>query len=345
MAEHGGNIYNKKNLKIDFSANINPFGISENVRKALYNSVDNINCYPDPLCTDIRRKAADFHGTEPENIVFGNGGADIIFRLVNAVKPHKVVVPVPSFAEYHEALSQSGCEIVNYFINHDNFRINYDILDMLKSDIDMIILCIPNNPTGQLTDENLLFEIIHKAYENNILVFADECFIDMTDNPQKYSVFKYIRKYSNIFILKSMTKMYAVPGLRLGYGISSDKELVEKTRKSGQPWPVNSMAAAAGAAMFDDSEYRNRFISYLADEREFMYNELKKTGLEVFRPSADYIFFHSGNNTYIYEKLLEKGIMIRDCSDYTGLSEGYYRIAVKKHDENKILLEALKEIL
>ena len=345
MAEHGGNIYNKKNLKLDFSANINPFGISENVRKALYDAVDGIEYYPDPLCMEIRRKAADFHNIKPENIVFGNGGADVIFRLVNAVKPHKAIIPVPSFAEYHEALSQAGCETVNYFINHENFKINYDILDMMKSDIDMIILCIPNNPTGQLTDEKLLCEIIHKAYENNILVFADECFIDMTNNPQKYSVFKYINKYDNIFILKSMTKMYAVPGLRLGYGISSNTALIEKTVKSGQPWAVNSMAAAAGTAMLDDLDYRNRFISYLENEREFMYNELKKLGFEVFRPSADYVFFHSVNNTDIYEKLLEKGIMIRDCSDYTGLSEGYYRTAIKKHEENKILLEALREIL
>lgn len=351
MAKHGGDIYTASEILgnpdvMDFSANINPLGVPDSVREAIIQNIDRLKNYPDPKSRKLREAIGEFHGINPDQIVCGNGGADIIFRLVYSICPKKALIPVPTFSEYGEALEKCGSE-VNYFQMSYPFCVNYTLFDELKKgEYDFLVICNPNNPTGSLIDNNLMSEIMNYTKENNIYVLVDECFYDMTDDEMGiYSLISAFGNYPNLIILKSMTKLYAIPGLRLGYGISSDTELVNKIATIGQPWSVNVMAELAGCAVLKDYIYRSKSIQYLKTEREYLYNGLKKLGFDVWKPNANYIFFRAEGFNNLDELLLSKNILLRHCDTYKGLSSEYYRAAVKSRVENNYLLHSMKKIL
>lgn len=351
MAKHGGDIYTASEILgnpdvMDFSANINPLGVPDSVREAIIQNIDRLKNYPDPKSRKLREAIGEFHGINPDQIVCGNGGADIIFRLVYSICPKKAIIPVPTFSEYGEALEKCGSE-VNYFQMSYPFCVNYTLFDELKKgEYDFLVICNPNNPTGSLIDNNLMSEIMNYTKENNIYVLVDECFYDMTDDEMGiYSLISAFGNYPNLIILKSMTKLYAIPGLRLGYGISSDTELVNKIATIGQPWSVNVMAELAGCAALKDYIYRSKSIQYLKTEREYLYNGLKKLGFDVWKPNANYIFFRAEGFNNLDELLLSKNILLRHCDTYKGLSSEYYRAAVKSRVENNYLLHSMKKIL
>lgn len=351
MAIHGGDVYTASEILgnldiVDFSANINPLGVPDSVHEAIVENIDRLRNYPDPKCRKLREAIGEFHGIHPDQIVCGNGGADIIFRLVYSICPKKALIPVPTFSEYGEALEKYGTE-VNYFQLEYPFCITAALLDELKTNqYDFLVICNPNNPTGSLIDGNLMSDIMDYAKENNIYVLLDECFYDMTDDEMGLnSLISDIDYYPNIIILKSMTKLYAIPGLRLGYGISADTELISKIATIGQPWSVNVMAELAGCAALKDYVYRSKSIQYLKTEREYLYTGLKELGFDVWKPNANYIFFRVKGCTNLDELLLPKYILLRHCDTYKGLNGEYYRAAVKSRVENNYLLQSLKKIL
>lgn len=351
MALHGGDIYTACNLTgnsdiIDFSANISPFGVPESVRKAITDNIDNIINYPDPCCRKLREELSRFHNIMPNQIVCGNGGADIIFRLIDVIRPKNTLIPVPAFSEYTEAIQKHGLSVKKLCLESP-FIITDSIIKELKTgNYDFLVLCNPNNPTGSLIPPPVLNEITEYAKNKNIRILLDECFFDMVNNKNNNSLISKINYYPNLFILKSMTKMYAIAGLRIGYGISSDISLIERISESGQPWAVNTLAEAAGCAALNDSYYRERFLDYLYSERIYLYEELKKIGFQVWIPNANFVFFHASGFKNLDEILLFKyNILIRHCDNYDGLDSEYYRVAVRKHSENNYLLECLKTII
>ena len=236
MHSHGGDIYSYaertgSSVIYDFSANINPFGISDEVRKAIAGSVDKISNYPDPQNRELKAAISKYHGISESYIVCGNGGADIIYRTVMAVRPEKSLVIAPTFTEYYEALSQNCKNLVTYSLPHP-FVIDEGFIDEISiNSYDLIVLCNPNNPTGTLTEKDMICRIAETAKKKNTKVILDECFFDMTElNSEKNSMISLCEQYPNLIIIKSMTKMYALPGIRLGYGICSDEDLTEKIR-------------------------------------------------------------------------------------------------------------------
>ena len=351
MHSHGGDIYSYaertgSSVIYDFSANINPFGISDEVRKAIAGSVDKISNYPDPQNRELTAAINKYHGISESYIVCGNGGADIIYRTVMAVRPEKSLVIAPTFTEYYEALSQNCKNLVTYSLPHP-FVIDEGFTDEIGiNNYDLIVLCNPNNPTGTLTEKDMICRIAETAKKKNTKVILDECFFDMTElNSEKNSMISLCEQYPNLIIIKSMTKMYALPGIRLGYGICSDKEMTEKIRKCGQPWPVNIPASEAGIAALKDVGYRKEFIEYIEEERMFMYSELRKLGFEVWKPSANFVFFRAPGIGNLDTRLAKYGLMIRHCDNYPGLNEEYYRICVRMRNENLFLLRCLEKIV
>lgn len=339
---HGGNIYQYENC-LDFSANCNPLGTPEGVIQAAERSLAYIYAYPRVGCIPLREAIGAYEGVLPEQIICGNGAADLIFSLCRAVKPKEALIPAPTFAEYEQALNSEDCRVSHYFLREEEgFRMQRGFLEALHKDLDMVFLCNPNNPTGILTDREFLMEILKKCREFGIWLVVDECFLDFVKYPGEYTLKEQLSDYPNLFLLKAFTKRYAMAGIRLGYGMSGNEELLEKMASVTQPWNVSTVAQEAGIAALKEKDYVERGRQLVFRESEYLQTELKKMGFTVFPSQANYVFFKGPED--FFDSCVKEGILIRDCSNYPGLSKGYYRIAVKTHEENKKLVEAFTKI-
>ncbi len=353
---HGGDIYSAREQLsrmenppdiLDFSANINPLGLPEGVKLAITKSVDSFNAYPDPLCRELIADLAIFEKVPSPWLHCGNGAADIIYRLVYAKKPKKAMVLAPTFAEYEEALNAGKCQIFHYELDPEKaFRIDEKFLEALQPDMDMLFVCNPNNPTGQLVPKELILKILERCQALNILCVLDECFNDFLEDPEKYTAKEYVKDFANLFIIKAFTKIYALAGLRLGYCISSNEKLLKDLIKAGQPWSVSIVAQVAGIQAMKEKEYLIRTKELICEERKYMIHSLESLGIRVIASAANYIFIKWPFSTKnpLHEMLFSQGILIRNCDNYYGLSPGYYRIGINKHENNVALISALSRI-
>lgn len=338
---HGGDIYSRT-YRLDFSTNINPFGMPENVIYEAQKGVVLATHYPDVQYRELRNAIAAAEDVCPEWIICGNGAAEVIFGLVLAKKPKSGLLIAPGFAEYEQALKTVDCDLTFYECRKTaGYLIEEDYLEALEKGTDIAFLCNPNNPTGLLIEEHLLDQIIEKCSEKNIMLVLDECFLEFVaksfQNPQKAR----LKDVPQLFILKAFTKMYGMPGLRLGYGMCSDEDFLKKMREVLQPWNVSIPAQYAGIAALGEVEFVEMTRDYVQRERVYMINELRKLGFSVLDSQANYIFFHGPED--LFEVCQDHGILIRDCSNYRGLGRGSYRIAVKLREENDALLTVLQE--
>lgn len=347
---HGGNIYDEelqnqsaKTGLLDFSANINPLGMPERVKRAVLEALEKAQHYPDPLCRSLKKALAAEHNVPERFLICGNGGADLIYRLAYGLRPRRALLTAPTFAEYEEALKQVGTECLYYRMDED-YEVRDSILDQMNEAPDILFLCNPNNPTGLLVDQGLLLRILEKAEEKGIYLVLDECFLDFTGQEER-SLIQRTKEYSRLFILKSFTKMYAMPGIRLGYGICGDRTLLDRMEASGQCWGVSVLASEAGLAALQEKEYKEAAVALVQRERSFLKNELRKLGVRVWDGQADYLFFRAPQVTDLYERLLPHGILIRRCGNYRGVDADCYRAAVKDHDSNERFLRAMKQVL
>ena len=337
--EHGGDVFERE-IVYDFSANLNPLGMPERVKNALQKSISEWEKYPDPFCRSLVKKLSECENFPPENIVCGNGAADLIFRIVQAVKPKKAVVCAPSFSEYSKALTQSGCEISVYYLSEKNgFALDENILEMLDESVQMLILCNPNNPTGRTVDGELLRRICERCKANDIVFLCDECFIDFTENAAHAEQFL----NPNIVVLKAFTKIYAMAGLRLGYALFGDVKLAEKVRRNGQFWSVSAPAQTAGEAALDEKNYLEKTLELIKNERDFLTEKLWNFGFKVYPSEANFILFYT--ELPLDEMLLKEKILIRNCANFDGLEQGYFRTAVRTHEENSALVGAIERCL
>lgn len=349
---HGGDIFTlaeklgkvDKEI-IDFSVNINPLGLSPKVKEALVNQIDLAVTYPDPLCRKLVAALAKEHSLSEEHILCGNGAADLIFRLAHVCKPKKALVLAPTFAEYELALKEIGCEIVYYRLREAaGYNIETDLFNHLTEELDMIWLCNPNNPTGQVIEKELMLNVIARCKDRGIKVIVDECFMDFVEEDDRYSVIDEVSTYPNLVVLKAFTKFYGMAGLRLGYGLIGDSALKTALQKAAQPWAVSSLAQLAGTIALEDLDYRQATKALILKERIYLEKALKSLGFKVYPTYADYLLFKSPIEA-LHEKLAQKGILIRHCENYYGLTKDYYRIGIKTHEMNTFLIQALQELI
>lgn len=343
---HGGDIYAYENgeLITDFSANINPLEMPPELSEAVRSGIGTLGRYPDCSCKALREKIAECTGCAPRDVICGNGAAELIFSLVYAHRPKTALLTAPCFAEYEAALAASDAKIQYHMLSpeHD-FSLTQDFEERLSPDLDMVFLCVPNNPTGSVIEKKRLLAIADICEKNNIILVLDECFNDFLEQPKAYSMLDSITGRKSLVILKSFTKMYALAGLRLGYAVSCNHALLEKMYRHRQPWAVSTLAQRAGIAALAQTEFAVRSRMYLQAEKKFLEKGLAALGCHVFAGNANFLFFYSAANWK--ERLLEKGFLIRDCGNYRGLEKGYYRIAVRMHEDNVRLLEAMRLVL
>lgn len=326
---------------LDFSMNVNPAGMPEAVRKAIADSAADAWKYPDPLCRSLTDTISAYEGCSVKHIFCGCGAADIIYRAVLAECPKHALVTAPTFGEYREALEMTDCEIISYILREENgFRVGHDILEYIDETLDMMFLCEPNNPTGVTTDRELLIKIINKCNESGTRLIVDECFNDFLENAGAHSLRDFIEKSDRLLILKALTKNFSMAGVRLGYCLCSDEAALEGMRRAGQPWSVSVMAQNAGIAAFGCAECLPELGKTTGEERRYLIGEMRKLGLSPVESEANYILFRADNN--LEEFLRNKGILIRNCSNYEGLGEGWFRVAVRLRNDNEKLIKEMR---
>ena len=332
---------------LDFSANVNPLGVPDVVRDALCVAAGEADRYPDPLCRDLRAAIAQSEGANlnPEQVFCAAGAAEIIYRLAAALRPKRALIPAPTFSEYARSLSRQGCDIERHPLKAEqDFALTPAILPQLRAGIDLVFLCNPNNPTGRCIDAALLDEIVRCCAAHQIRLVVDECFLGFTPQHEARTLVPLLEQYPNLLVLKAFTKLYGMAGVRLGYCVGGDLALIEALYDAGPPWNVSSLAQQAGIAALTAVNYLDESRAMIAAERPRLHAALSSLGLQAVPSEANYILFFS-SMPLLGQRLCEQGVLIRDCANFEGLCDGWYRIAVRTPAENDRLLAALDRCL
>ena len=382
MDFHGGNIYKvfrEKNIKeiLDYSSNINPYGIPESLKKKITENLEVLERYPDPDYVELREKLANLNKVNLSDIILGNGATEIIFLFMKVINPKKILIVSPTFGEYERAvkateisgdtvsLSSSNGDNKNienkkieieYFElkESDDFNLNIgNLKNQLEKKYDLLIICNPNNPTGKFLKLAQTEEILKECNKYDTKLFIDEAFIEFLADGMKESIINTEENKKNLFVTRAFTKFFAIPGLRLGYGMYFDKELEKKISEKKEPWSVNNIAEMAGLTVLDDTEYIEKTLKWIVEEKIYMYEKLNEiSGIKSYETEVNFItgkidekLFSEGLNVKVLrEKMLEQGILIRDASNFKFLDERFFRLAIKDRESNKRVIEVLKEI-
>ncbi len=353
--QHGGNVYEiQRNLGIDhqkvidFSANINPLGFPKGLTEAIIGGLEDLVHYPDPDYTDLTGAIAAVHGIPVEFVYTGNGAIELIYMIMEYLKPRKAHVIAPGFVEYERSLRRYGAEVnwIQLRESEDFVLTAEAVAPALGHKGEPIVLCTPNNPTGALVDPELLSKILSQAHMAGQPVIIDEAFMDFVEPDKAMACIPYTERYPQLFVLRSMTKCYAIPGLRLGYMATSSPGFRQWVHEYRIPWMINHLASLAGQAAMKDPSHMEATRSYMATQRKRLIEGLGAlSGIKVYPAEANFVCIRVLSPAVdLKDKLLTYGILIRSCGNYIGMDNSFYRIAVRKEEDCTRLLEALGEI-
>jgi threonine-phosphate decarboxylase len=344
---HGGNIWEliekykfKKEEIFDFSSNVNPFFNISKIKKIIYSSLDEICFYPDIEYKKTRKIIGEKFALSYKNVILGNGSIELIYILPKSLNFKKTLIPIPTFSEYERAIKLNGGDVIFLKTKEENdFKIEIDEILKNISYIDSIFLCNPNNPTGNFVGKEDILKILKKMEDDKFLV-VDEAFIEFTDRESPYPE---IKKYKNLLILRTLTKIFPIPGARIGY-LLGNEEVIEKVSKYLYPWNLNSFAKnlIENLIDFDLKKIREK----IKREKNYLVEKLKSIDkIKIFKGEANFLLIKIEKDMDFVEKLKLKGILVRDCSNIKGLSGDFIRISVRKREENERLVRELKCLL
>jgi len=329
---------------IDFSSNISPIGTPFSVKKTIKKNIDNIKNYPDSSSSSVISSLKNYTKLQKSNLLVGNGAIEIIYNFCFSFlsKNTKVLIPIPIFQEYETAAKLNNCKI-SYFKTMDLSENLEQFISKIPKN-GCIFICNPNNPTGKLLQKNQMLKIIKKAKKLSTIVFIDECFIEMVPQSNE-SVISFIKKYENLFILRSLTKSFALPGIRIGYAASS-KHMISILQKIKIPWSVNSLAQDAANTALKNKSHLTKSNLIIKKELNYLTNKISELdGYDCNKSSTNFILIKTKkDSTNLQKKLLGNKILIRDCKNFRGLNNHYIRIAVKSHKDNLKLVKALETV-
>ncbi len=339
---HGGDRYQNREM-LDFSANINPLGMPKGCMDAAIRGISESIYYPDYDGTDLVNELAKVEEINFDQIILGNGAAELIYAICYTLLPKKALLAVPCFQEYEIALTNVDCKVDSYFLKRDlEYQLDDGFLDAISKDTDIIFLCNPNNPTGGLIKKELLVKIAKRCQECNTYLVLDECFLPFVEEETAISMKMELKKYSNLMVLRAFTKIYAMPGLRLGYLMSANIDMLKKIRSRMQPWNTSVPAQLAGLAALKDRDFLIATRQYIKRERIFLEKNLQSPFIQhIFEGHANFIFFEASSG--LYQRFKENKMILRDCSNFRNLEKGTYRIAIRTHTENERLVTVLQE--
>ncbi len=355
---HGGDVWDiveENGLSVndlaDFSSSINPLGPSPRALEAIRNCLNQLPFYPDSNSTALREAlASHFGGISKDNVIVGNGSTELIYLFADVFlqKGDAALIPAPSFGEYATAVVKSGGKPKLVKLNQ-TFQVEPEVFVREMRGAKAVFLCNPNNPTSMLIPQDALVEIVEKALDEDVVVFLDEDFIEFVEDEQAHSLVNCLGKYPNIFVSRTFTKFYALTGLRIGYGMA-DPETVDVFSRAKMPWNVNSLAQAAAVAALSDEDHSRKTLELVKTEETFLSDELARIkGFKVFPADANFIFIDVRKSgltaSELKTKMIAHGVLVRDCSSFTGLDGFYIRVAVKTRGENEKLLDSFRKVL
>lgn len=356
MKSHGGNIYDierkfkiDKDEIIDFSGNINPFGVPISVKNSIIKNIEKISIYPDLDYCSLRKKISSYVNCNEKYILVSNGTTELISSYIKIISPKKAVILSPVYSEYEREVKNCGGEIIEvpYTEGEYKFYLDFKLLfNTLDTSTDMLIICNPNNPTGAALSNDELEKILDYCQSKNIFVMLDETYIEFS----KYSSSAVlVEKYNNLFTIRGTSKFFGCPGIRLGYGICGNSEILNNIKNKRNLWSVNMFAVVAGEAMFTDTEFINKTKEHISSEREKLMYELSHfKNLKAFESHSNFILVRSLDINIkaedVFYKLLKHKIVIRNAGDYSFLNEYFFRFCILSEEHNKLLIEKLKDI-
>lgn len=358
FVSHGGDVwgfsrkYGVPLEKIfDFSAPINFLGASPKAVEAVKKFAELIKFYPDPNPAELKKEIAEYAGeVNPKNIILGNGSTELIYMIPEFFSPNfEAIILVPSFTEYEKATLRAHGEPIFVELPED-FSLNLEsIKKVVTSETRIVFVCNPHSPSGTLYDKKTILELVDFCHENNIVTCIDENYIEFAESSKNATVVPYVKKYDNLFVIRSLTKFYAMPGLRFGYAIA-DQDFIGALQYVRQPWSINSLAVFAARAALKDTEFIDKTKSSIAKEKAQLTRMLKEISvLQVFPSETNFLLVKILSkkiaSTTLRESMAKEGILIRDCSTFVGLDDSYFRVTVRSAEDNLKLMETLKKQL
>ncbi len=337
-----------ENRFIDFSVSINPLGPPDGLKEFLVRRLRAISVYPEITAATLTDRIADCHGYSKDWVIVGNGTADLLFAFASLYERKKAVIPFPTFVEYERV-----CTVHHWEIEHvpplegESFSFDLEGIAKVMTDGAVAFLCQPNNPTGRGIDRAELEELLSSAEKVGGTVVVDEAFLPFSRIP---SVIEWVRRWDRLVVLRSMTKSFAIPGLRLGYAVANPT-LIERWKTFLPPWNVNTLAQLAGVFCLEyGKDYMERSRQYLVHERDWLMKEIQKLPwLSPFFSEANFFLLSVNAPTFtadeVYHALAKRGIVVRHCGSFRGMGNRYLRIGVKRREENRLLVSALRETL
>lgn len=342
----------KKEDITSFSANVNPLGISPLLRDTLAKHVDAITSYPDREYTQLRKSICAYTGANFENIIVGNGSTELISLFIQTTHPKKALILGPTYSEYEREISLEGGHTLYYPLKEENnFQMDVeDFCSQLNDSLDLLVLCNPNNPTSTTVARKDMRKILDCALQYGISVMVDETYEEFTPEGSKISSIPLTNNYNNLIVLRGISKFFAAPGLRLGYAVTGNPDLLKYINTKKNPWTINSLAEIAGCIMFSDRDYINKTKALITGERQRMYDTLSSWKTVKVYPSCTNfllvrILREDVTSDMVFDHCIRKGLMIRDCSTFPFLDSSYIRFCVMSPEKNDELLEAFREIL
>lgn len=349
---HGGNVYDEPptgHQWLDFSANINPLGLAPSIRQTMLDQIDSVIHYPDPQGRALKAALSDHYSVSRDSLILGNGAAELFYVFFHAFRPRSVLVPAPGFSEYERAARAGGCRVLYYDLDaSEGFAMPWGSLSKRLGDVDVAILANPNNPTGTLLTTEEVRHFLAEAKKAGTFVIIDESFLDFCYDRATRSALSLVREGEPLIVCTSLTKFYALPGLRLGFA-AAPPSVAYAMAGHVDCWNVNVLAQAAGVTALADRAFQEATRRVVADEMEFVYRGLQAVpGFEPVPPSVNFILVDCGATGYRAAEwtaaLRQQGILVRDCTNYRNLPDHYLRFAVKNRDENMKLFSRIKSL-
>ncbi len=335
-----------------FSANVNPLGISPLLRATLSDKIDAITSYPDREYTALRRSIAAYTGADERHIIVGNGSTELISLFVQIEHPKKAMIIGPSYSEYEREVTLGGGTALYYPLREkDHFQLNMeDFLKKLNESIDLLIICNPNNPTSTAISRKDMRTILDECKSYGICVMIDETYVEFAPDVKQLTAIPLASIYNNVIILRGISKFFAAPGLRLGYAVTGNRDLIKEINTKKNPWTINSLAEIAGEIMFRDTEYIEKTRALISAERSRVYRALQEIPtLKAYEPVANFVLVKilkpQVTAMDLFEHAIRQGYMIRDCSSFPFLDGRYFRFCFMMPEQNNALLSCLKEVV
>lgn len=344
--DHGGDPARGggRSVRLDFSVNLNPLGMPPEAAAAAAAACAGV-AYPDPRCRRLREGIARRDGVAADQVICGGGGAELIYRLAHTLRPRRALVLAPTFSEYAAALESAGCRVERFRLSsRQDYDPGPDLAERVVPGLDAVFLCTPNNPTGRLLPGTVIEAVAERCAQWDVRLVVDECFLDLSDEAGP-GLAPLLARWPRLFLLRAFTKSYALAGLRLGYGLSGDRQLLADMVRCGPPWSVSAPAQAAGLAALERPDWPALAREVIRVQRPYLAAGLKELGAQVVPGQANFLLFRLPGVTDLEQQMLEQGILIRSCGNDTALTREHYRVCVRREEENRQLLRALANAL